>query len=125
LCDLCDLPVPDNLDSRSLVPLLEDEESAEWPNETVSTIGHPASVMIKQDHLKYLYYESGAPEILFDLERDPGETRSVLDDPRYAEDLARFRKRLGELGFGPDADAGYINAGYQPNVAGGAEPAGG
>jgi choline-sulfatase len=114
LCELCDLPVPENLDSRSMVPLLEDQASATWSNETVSTIGHPASVMIKQDHLKYLYYESGAPEILFDLEEDPGECRSFSDDPSYAKDLARFRKRLGELGFGPDAHADYVNAGYTP-----------
>ena len=112
LCELCALPVPENLDSRSLTPLLDGNERPEWQNESVSVIGNPATVMIKQDDLKYMYYGSGAPEILFDLAADPKESRSVIDEPRYATQLAHFRKRLGELGFGSDADPNYANAGY-------------
>ena len=118
LCDLCEVPVPDNLDSRSLAPLMIGDESscAAWSNETVSTIGRPATVMIKQDNLKYMYYESGAPELLFDLDRDPGETQSFLQAPEYEKHLAHFRRRLGELGFGPGADRNYRNASYESNA---------
>lgn len=112
LCDLAGLPVPDGLDSRSLVPLLKDKADNEWHNESVSVIGKSPSVMIKDGDLKYIYFSSGDPEILFDLAVDPNETRSVIAQARYADELGRFRKRLGELGFGSDADPDYVNAGY-------------
>lgn len=112
LCDLCDIPVPENLDSRSLVPLMQGEAPASWQNEAVSVITKAPNVMIKRDHLKYMYYGEDTPELLFDLERDPGERRSFIDDPGYTEQLVCFRRRLAELGFGPKADAGYVNAGY-------------
>lgn len=115
LCDLCDIPVPDGLDSRSLVPLLYGD-SAGWQNEAISQYGN--HLMIKQDHLKYQYYgpqpqslpadpgyrpcpyDPDKTEVLFDLQNDPGELRNWIDGPEYAEILARFRKRRAELGFG-------------------------
>lgn len=110
LCDLAGLPIPPGLDSRSLVPLLEGD-NADWDNETVSQFG-TTNVMIKWDHLKYQYYGPDMPEVLFDLERDPGETANFIDDPEYADTVAAFRRRLAELGHGPDADPNYVNAGY-------------
>ena len=77
--------------------------------------------MIKRDHLKYQYYgpqpeavpadpgykrcayDPAHAEVLFDLERDPGEGRNAVDDPVYAEPLEGFRQRCAALGFGPDA----------------------
>ena len=110
LCDLAGLEIPEGLDSRSLVPLLKEEET-EWNNETVSQI-HKDQMMIKRDDLKYEYYGEDAPEVLFDLAADPGETTNVIDGPAYANAVAAFRTRLGELGFGPQADPAYVNAGY-------------
>jgi len=109
LCELCGIPVPDGLDSRSLVPFLKGEET-DWDNETVSH--NRGALMIKQDHLKYQYYGEESPEVLFDLREDPGETRCFLENPEYAEQLAAFRKRRAQLGYGPDADPDYVNAGY-------------
>jgi choline-sulfatase len=111
LCDLAGLDIPDNLDSRSLVPLLKGD-SREWNNESVSQYG-PSHVMIKQDHLKYQYYGANIPEVLFDLETDPGETSNVVDWPEYATAIRRFRARLSELGHGPNGDKNYTNAGYR------------
>ncbi len=110
LCDLCDLPVPAGLDSRSLVPLMTDGQPY-WRNESVSQFGAD-HVMIKQDHLKYQYYGADGTEVLFDLKVDPGEDENVLDDPAYAEVVARFRARLAELGHGPHPEPAYVNAGY-------------
>lgn len=110
LCDLAGLEIPDGLDSRSLVPLLKDD-GKDWSNETISQFG-PHNVMIKQDHLKYQWYGKDMPEVLFDLDRDPKELTDVIDDPAYSQQVARFRKRLGALGHGPDADPNYVNAGY-------------
>jgi choline-sulfatase len=110
LCDLCQIPSPDGLDSRSFAPLLQ-EQDAEWDNETLSQFG-PNNMMIKRDHLKYQYYGPDMPEVLFDLEQDPGEFRNVLTEPAYAGAVTAFRARLATLGHGPDADPDYANAGY-------------
>lgn len=110
LCDLCEIPVPAGLDSRSLVPLMEGDTTG-WYNETVSQYDSDR-VMIKRDQLKYQWYGEAVPEVLFDLEQDPDENENYVDDPAYADALVWFRQRLGELGHGPNAATDYINAGY-------------
>lgn len=109
LCQMAELPVPDGLDSRSLLPLLRGDASA-WNNEAVSQIVD--RLMIKRDHLKYIYHERDGAEALFDLEADPRETVDVVSEPRYAAQVDAFRARRNALGFGPDADPDYRNAGY-------------
>ena len=109
LCELAEIPVPEGLDSRSLVPLLTDEAS-DWNNETISQFGG-TNLMIKWDDLKYQYYGEDKPEVLFDLEKNPNETINFIDDPEYSDVIVRLRKRCNELGFGSD-DRTYENAGY-------------
>ncbi len=112
LCDLCDVDAPDGLDSRSLAPFLYDEPTTDaWNNETVSQFAG-TNLMIKRDDLKYQYYGESIPEVLFDLKIDPAERINFIDDPAYADIVAAFRKRCGELGFGPNAVENYVNAGY-------------
>jgi choline-sulfatase len=112
LCDLAGLEVPEGLDSRSLVPLLNGDTSG-WNDESVSQMGK-SHVMIKQSHLKYQYYGADIPEVLFDLGTDPGETANVATVPAYSEAMGRFRARLSELGHGPGPVVPYRNAGYRP-----------
>lgn len=109
ICELGEIPVPEGLDSRSLVPLLKGE-TAKWNNETVSQVRN--EVMIKWDDLKYQYYGENLPEVLFDLKKDPTENMNFIDDKIYENKVNDFRKRLGELGYGPYAVENYINAGY-------------
>lgn len=122
ICELTDVPIADGLDSRSLVPLLNGD-SADWNNESISHyggthLGHEVhfdrfeNLMIKRDDLKYQYYGSETPEVLFDLAANPAETVNFIDDPRYADSLADFRRRRDELGYGPNAAPDYKNAGY-------------
>ena len=110
LCELCQIPIPEGLDSRSLAPLLRGEE-ADWRNESISQFG-ARNLMIKWDDLKYQYYGEEMPEVLFDLERCPSERQNFIADPRYADVLTEFRRRRFELGFGPGAQEKYVNAGY-------------
>jgi len=114
LCDFCDIPVPDGLDSRTLVPLLKGN-SSDWNNETVSQYGN--FLMIKQDSLKYQFYgpqpesvpadpgyktysyDPAYEEVLFDLDRDPEELQNFIDDPVYIEKVRQFRQRRRELAY--------------------------
>ena len=110
LCELAGPPAPDGLDSRSLVPLMSGERAG-WSDESVSHFG-VTNLMIKQGSLKYQYYGEALPEVLFDLEADPSEQRDFIAAPGYRGLVERFRTRRAALGYGPDADAGYRNAGY-------------
>jgi choline-sulfatase len=113
MCDLADIAVPRGLDSRSLVPLMSGW-TAGWLNESVSQLD-TNHVMIKQDDLKYQYYGDDIPEVLFDLRLDPGELVNVAGDAEYQRHMGDFRRRLAELGHGPNADLHYVNAGYTQN----------
>ncbi len=123
LCELTGVPMPEagdtvhgaGFDSRSLVPLMDGDASG-WQeqhhNEAVSQC-HGCDVMIKRDALKYISFDrEGAKEVLFDLARDPAEMSNEIDNPDYTKAIAAFRQRRRELGFGPDADPDYRNAGY-------------
>lgn len=88
LCDLAGLPVPEGLDSRSLVPLLRGEA---WEDETCSQFGGN-NLMIKRGHLKYHNYQNDGSELLFDLANDPGELTDCANNPRYGTDMAYFRQ---------------------------------
>ncbi len=97
LCDFAGIPAPEGLDSRSLVPMLKSGGKCPgWDNEAISQIDN--DLMIKQDHLKYQLFERGQ-EVLFDLRRDPGETKDFSPLHEYAEDIARFRSRAKQLGY--------------------------
>lgn len=110
LCDLAGIHGPIGLDSRSLVPLM-DGMPISWENETVSQYNRK-ELMIKQDHLKYLYYGEQVEEVLFDLKKDPDEMKNFIAHEEYREAVAKFRDRRSALGFGPHAEADYRNAGY-------------
>lgn len=125
LCDLAGVSLPEGLDSRSLVPLMAGDTRAwhdRYDNETVSQgVGNGSvtdgvdseHLMVKRDDLKYCYYGEGHEELLFDLSRDPGETTNYAGDPDYADAMETFRERRAELGYGPDADPDYADAGYR------------
>jgi choline-sulfatase len=94
LCDLAGIPAPPGLDSRSLAGLLAGDATG-WDNESVSQLG--ITTMIKRDALKYQHFAGTAPEVLFDLRRDPGETCNRIDVPEYAAAVAAFRARMQTL----------------------------
>lgn len=98
LCDLVDVPIPEGLQGRSLVPLMEGDVDG-WQNEVYSELyqrgGNGPSEMVKIDDLKYFRFKGREwPEQLFDLAADPDERHNVIDDPAYAKDLARLREKL-------------------------------
>jgi choline-sulfatase len=81
-------------DTRSLRPLLRDAPGPEDRDRAVlcaTTMGWP---MIRRGPLKYIVHLLSSPNVLFDLDRDPGETVSVLDDPEYRSVADELSSRL-------------------------------
>ncbi len=79
-------------DSRSLRPLLLGSNDAEEVHRTVmcSTPGWP---MVRSGPYKFIRHRESGCTVLFDLDRDPGETTNVLDDAAYSS-IARTLERL-------------------------------
>lgn len=97
LCDLCDIPMPEGTDSRSLVPLLRGEK-VDWDNVTISHLGD--DIMVKKNALKLIDFDNRMPRVLFDLEHDPQELHNVAENPAYAQALAELQSILDEYRHG-------------------------
>ena len=97
LCELIDVPIPEGLDGRSLVPLMQGQ-AENWPDDVYSELYHPfngPSEMVKDGNLKYFRFKGkGWPEQLFDLAKDPEEKTNLIDDPAYTADLTRLREKV-------------------------------
>ena len=104
LCDYAQIEAPAGW-GRSLVPWMRGESdeasphayiAAEWLTEWGDTI-EPGR-MIRTPRFKYnRYLESDGDiwgEELYDLHDDPGETRSIVDAPEFAEVTAEHRRLL-------------------------------
>lgn len=87
LCELCNVPMPEGRCSKSLVPLMEGDGSA-WDDVTYSEWND--NLMVKKGPCKYEVYPDGS-ELLFDLEKDPGETRDFSKDADHAAVFAELR----------------------------------
>ncbi|MDF9827368.1 N-sulfoglucosamine sulfohydrolase [Ereboglobus sp. PH5-10] len=66
----------------------------------------------KLEKLPSLWFTKPRPtEEFYDIEQDPHEMNNVIDDPRYAKDVARLRKKLAEM------DAAYNPFAGKPESA--------
>ena len=97
LCELTETPIPDNLDSRSLVPLMEGNIE-NWKDESISQWGGK-NLMIKWGSIKYQLYTEDGSEVLFDLKVDPDEKTNLINHEAYKAYIPKFRERAKTLGF--------------------------
>jgi len=115
--EMAGVPVPADMQGRSLVPLLRGESPRDWRRSfyyhyyegppAVHGVARHYGVTTRTHKLIH-YYETGEWE-LFDLELDPYELRSVYDDARYERvrkeleaELARLRRELRVPETDPD-----------------------
>jgi len=88
-----DLP-GDLLDAQGLCPWLQDQPTERDLDRAVvcaTTMGWP---MVRRGPLKYVVHRRSKERVLFDLDADPGETTSVLDDPAYGSDADELSSLL-------------------------------
>ncbi|GAA1718001.1 arylsulfatase [Isoptericola hypogeus] len=111
LLDLAGLPVPEECDGRSLVPLLRGEEADDW-----RPLIHGEHVLLGQSlqwvtdgRTKYLWMSGDGHEQLFDLGADPHEEHNLAHDPASRDLLETWRGHLAEALEG--REEGFVSGG--------------
>ena len=103
--ELAQLPVPDSIQGRSLVPLLENKPSA-WRSDFFVEHTYNPDVLSAEIHRfrgvrttrwKYLGYLDHDYEELYDLDADPHELKNLAQDPSNASLKEALRARTEEL----------------------------
>lgn len=100
MCDYAGVPAPDTLEGVSLRTVIDNP--ADPGRDMLACELQPdtqdlalAGRMIRTARFKYVLFNRGErPEMLFDLQSDPGETRNLAADPAHARTLADHRQRL-------------------------------
>lgn len=91
LLDLYNLPASGQVQGRSLVPLLTGEVSKAHDYVFSRTsVRETSCYVIRDAHFALLLYRGGQPRALYDMDRDPWQTRNVIhEQPARADALAR------------------------------------
>jgi arylsulfatase A-like enzyme len=119
--ELAGVEIPQWMQGRSLVPLLQGQAPANWRQDWLYEYYEypgPHNVRknrgVRTERYKLIHYYEAPEEFeLYDLQEDPGELHSLYGDPRYASLTSDLRQRLEELR--KETDDQYI---YQePNSA--------
>ncbi|MDR0871403.1 MAG: sulfatase [Planctomycetaceae bacterium] len=96
------VPVPADMQGRSLVPILQGNKPADWRTSLYyHYYEYPAVHYVKKHEgiydgrFKLIHYYDDIDEWeLIDLQTDPDELRNVIADPKYAADIERLKKEL-------------------------------
>ncbi len=119
ILELAGLSVPENIDGKSLIPLLAEPKQDVRQQMAFMNVWGPAPThcltALTRDW-KYTYWGYGADgmtpaEELFDTKNDPLELKNLAADPKHAKDLAamraRYDKELILWKIGAEAHAKY------------------
>lgn len=96
--------IPDDLQGRSLVPLLKGERPGDWRDAIYYHYYEYPSVHmvarhrgVRTDRFKLIHFYQFDEWEFYDLDADPQEQRSQYDNPVYAAEVAKLKERLEAL----------------------------
>jgi arylsulfatase A-like enzyme len=96
LAELCDVAAPDELQGRSLVPMLRESKAAgKQVAYTVVTRGDKLGKAIRTNRWRYARWPDG--EELYDLDNDPAEHRNLAEVDEHATTIKEMRKHLARI----------------------------
>ena len=99
MLDAAGIDIPEAMDSRSVLPLCQDADEADWSDELICEhMGHGhlfPQRLIMSDRYKYVFSLHDMNE-LYDLHDDPFEMNNLVQDRAYADIIADMRGRLAQ-----------------------------
>ena len=109
LLELCSASAPAQIDGRSWVKLVQ-QGDPDWRKSWLYHYNYekqfpytPNVRAVRTDDWKYIHYPhgDGAPDRhmaeLYDLKNDPGETKNLINDARYAVKLSEMKEELAKV----------------------------
>jgi iduronate 2-sulfatase len=104
LAELCRLPAPENLEGKSVVPLLTDSHRP-WKIAAFSCLHKDRERTIRDRRYRLIEHPDGQLE-LYDHQTDPAEDHNLAKDPAHAAILKRLQSSLsaGWHAAGPSGD---------------------
>jgi arylsulfatase A-like enzyme len=102
--EIAGLPVPADMQGRSLKPLFEGERPADWRSSMYYRYYHDpghhntrAHYGVRTDRHKLIYFWSKDQWELYDLSADPHEQHNLYDAPAHQETVAKLKAELARL----------------------------
>jgi arylsulfatase A-like enzyme len=104
--DAAGLPIPDEMQGKSLIPLLKGQTPSDWRSSFYyQYFEYPQPHHVRPHYgvvtNRYKLVHFDGPDLdeweLFDLEKDPRELRSVYGDPAYTTVVAELKRELERL----------------------------
>ena len=98
------LPVPADMQGRSLMPLLKGERPADWRTSWYYRYYHDpgdhntrAHYGVRTDTHKLIYFWKKDQWEMYDLVKDPAELHNIYQDPAQTETVAKLKAELYRL----------------------------
>ena len=99
--EMAGIPVPDDIQGKSIIPLLKGEKVKDWKDAVYyHYLAYPDWHMVRPhygvrtDRYKLIHHYTRNEWELFDLEKDPDEMVSVYSDPAYSDIVKMMTTRL-------------------------------
>jgi len=110
LIGLCGLEDRQELEGRSLLPLLRDPY-ANWEQPSVMTYGK-GNHAVRSKRWRYIRYSDGSEE-LYDHDTDPNEWNNLARQAEHREIMEELKRWLPDIDAEPEADMETWRSGYK------------
>ena len=98
LADLCGLPLSDELEGRSLRPLLVDPDASSWTKPAITQVWHSKKAWgysLRTNRYRYTeWLEGRAGRELYDHLTDPNEVHNLANLAEHSQTVAKLSNQL-------------------------------